>query len=230
MNSTQALSKTIQTNQDSQTKTTDKPFRWSARAAICAGILYLLIQPLHPEDTLAAVVTGRWEIVHLLSLLMDALGLAGLTGIFLSQAQKVGKVGLIGYLLFSFFFLMTFAFHFVESFISPILAKTEPGYVEGMLQMISGDTSDLSLGAIPVVYAITGVAYMLGGLLLGIATYRANILSRWSGGLLAAGAAVTLFGAAIPHPLNRIMAIPVGIALIWMGISLFQRYSPKRKN
>lgn len=61
-----------------------------------------------------------------------------------------------------------------------------------------------------------GGAVHAQGLLLGIATFRAEVLLRLAGALLAAGAVVTVAGAVIPNPLNRILAVPVGPALIWL--------------
>ena len=62
---------------------------------------------------------------------------------------------------------------------------------------------------------------MLGGLLFGIATLRAGILPRWAAGLMAAGALAPFVLAQLPHPLDRTFAVPVGIALAWLGYALW---------
>ena len=114
------------------------------------------------------------------------------------------------------------AFQFTEAFISPLLATAAPKFVEGFLGIVTGAPGEIDLGALPVVYKLTGfLGYMLGGLLFGIATLRAGILPRWAGGLLAFGAATVLAGALLPHPLDRIMAVPVGLALAWLGYALW---------
>lgn len=53
--------------------------------------------------------------------------------------------------------------------------------------MFSSSTSAVNLGILPVLWTLTGPLYMFGGLLFGIATFRAGILSRWAGVLLALG-------------------------------------------
>ena len=63
--------------------------------------------------------------------------------------------------------------------------------------------------------------YVLGGLLFGIATFRAGILPRWAAGLLAVGAVCALVLALLPHPLDRIFAVPMGLALAWLGYALW---------
>jgi membrane protein implicated in regulation of membrane protease activity len=62
---------------------------------------------------------------------------------------------------------------------------------------------------------------MLGGLLFGIATLRAGILPRWPAGLLAVAAALTPLAALLPHEIQRLAGIPVGLALAWLGYALW---------
>ncbi len=62
---------------------------------------------------------------------------------------------------------------------------------------------------------------MLGGLLFGIATLRAGILPRWPAGLLAVAAALTPLAALLPHDIQRLAGIPVGLALAWLGYALW---------
>lgn len=198
-----------------------KVIRWSGLAAMVSGLIYVAIQPIHPTDILSSVTTTQWAIVHYLSLTMDFLGLLGMAGLYTRQVNKVGWLGLTGYLVFSLFYALALAFHFLEAFISPALATEAPKFVAGLLGMVTGTPSEVSLGAIPTGYGLLGIAYLLGGVLFGIATFRAGILPRWAGGLLAIGAALTLAGAVVPHPFDRIFAVPVGLALAWLGYALW---------
>jgi membrane protein implicated in regulation of membrane protease activity len=66
----------------------------------------------------------------------------------------------------------------------------------------------------------TGILYMLGGLLLGIATFRARVLPRWPAGLLAVAALLTPAAALLPHAVQRLAAIPVALAIAWLGYAL----------
>jgi membrane protein implicated in regulation of membrane protease activity len=80
--------------------------------------------------------------------------------------------------------------------------------------------SEVNLGALPALYALTGVLYLLGGLLFGIATFRAGILPRWAAGLLAVTALLTPLAALLPHQIQRLAAVPMGIAVAWLGYAL----------
>lgn len=197
--------------------------KWIAVAAMLAGGLYLLVQVIHPADTLASVTTMQWRITHILSLVMDMLALIAITGIYALIAHRVNLFGFIGYILFSLFWALIFGFHFIEAFVFPVLAATTPQFVEALQGLVTSHPGSMNIGIIPVVYTITGISYIIGGLLFGIAIFRSKVLPKWAGGLLAIGAIVTIFGAVIPHPANRVLAIPMGIALVWIGWAILRK-------
>jgi hypothetical protein len=76
-------------------------------------------------------------------------------------------------------------------------------------------------------YAVVGVCYLLGGLVFGIATVRAAVLPRWPAVLLAFAAIITPAAALLPHAQQRYSAIPMGLAMIWLGYSLLME---RRRN
>lgn len=195
--------------------------RWAGLSAILAGILFIGIQAIHPPDELASVNSDVWIIVASLTLAMALFSLIGITGIYGSQVKESGWPGLIGYVLFSLFWLTTITFSFIEAFVLPQLTTAAPGFVEGFIGIFGGAQSEANLGVLPTIAPLAGGLYLLGGLLLGIATYRAGTLPRLAGALLAFGAMVTLASAVIPHPYDRILAVPMGLALIWLGYSIW---------
>ena len=202
--------------------TTSKLIRWAGLPVMAAGIIFIAIQPIHPPDVLSSVTTGTWAIVTALKTAMCLLGLLGITGLYARQAEKAGWLGLAGFLLFSLFFALTLPFAFAEAFILPLLATESPKFVESILGLASGATGGMNLGALAVLFSLGGfVWYIIGGLLFGIATIRARVLPRWAAVLLSFSAVLVLAGAMIPHPFDRIMAVPMGLALIWLGYSLF---------
>ena len=68
---------------------------------------------------------------------------------------------------------------------------------------------------------------MLGGLIFGIALFRTGILARWAAALLAVGTVGTALLAVLPEGFDRPMAVPEGIALIGLGISLWRTQTPR---
>jgi hypothetical protein len=195
--------------------------RWAGLAAMLAGILFIVIQPLHPPENLSSVTTDRWAIIHYLTIAMALFSLIGIAGIFARQVNEAGPLGLVGFLLFSLFWIATTAFTFTEAFILPVLADDAPKFVEGYLGIFSGAASEVNLGVLPAVAPIAGGMYILSGLLLGIATFRAGILPRFAAVLLAFGSVSTLASSLLPHPLDRFLAVPMGVALAWLGYALW---------
>ena len=195
--------------------------RWTGLAAMAAGIIFAAIQPIHPLDVLASVTTPRWVIIQSLKTAMCPFGLVGMAGLYARQAIEAGRLGLAGYVLFSLFYALTVGFTFAEAFILPVLATEAPTFVSGFLGIISNDPSEINLGALPTLYMVGSVMYVLGGLVFGIATFRAGILPRWAAGLMAAGALAPFVLAQLPHPLDRTFAVPMGVALAGLGYALW---------
>jgi hypothetical protein len=181
----------------------------------------------HPPNILSSVTTPVWLVVHILAMGMSILGLLGLTGIYARQAEKSGWLGLAGYLMLNLWLALILGFTFVEVFILPALATVAPAFVDGWLGMFNGTASQIDLGALPVVWQVTGPLYILGGILFGIATFRAGILSRWAGVLLAAGTAMGPLAALLPLDLQPKIAVPAGLALAWLGYSLWSEQRAK---
>lgn len=195
--------------------------RWTGFAALLAGIIFAGIQPIHPPDFLPSVTTTAWATIMPVKLLMCLLFLLGFTGLYARQVEETGWLGLVGYLMLCLSWSLNTAFIFVETFILPVLAVPSPQFVESILGIINGFPGDMNIGALPAVYGLTGILYMLGGLLFGIATFRASVLPRWAAGLLAVASAVTPAAALLPHAIQRFAGIPVGLAVAWLGFALF---------
>ena len=108
-----------------------------------------------------------------------------------------------------------------EAFILPVTVAAAPGFVESFLGMFNGSPGETPIGSLPAVYAVVGLLYMAGGILFGIATVRAGVLPRAPAILLAVAALVTPAAALLPHELQRYVAVPVGIAVAWLGFALW---------
>jgi hypothetical protein len=204
-----------------------KLIRWAGLAAILAGILYIVIQLIHPPDNLASISTGAMATSSYLTITMALFGLIGIGGIYARQVEEAGWLGVLGFLMLSLFWVATTALNFAEAFILPLLTKDAPKVVEGILGIFAGSASEVNLGVLPALAPIAAGLYIVGGLLLGIATLRAGILPRWAAGLLIFGALAPLASSLLGHPADRILAVPMGIALAWLGYALLSERREK---
>lgn len=200
--------------------------RITAAAGLCAalaGTIYLAVQINHPPADLDHLVTTEMFIRETAKAVMAVLALAGFAGMLLHNRHRFGPLGVTGYLLVSVGYLAMFANQCIVGYVLPTLARTDPGYVQSYLDAAMGNTPEGDIGAMQVLFLITGIGYSLGGLLFGVALYRAGLLARWACALFAAGTVAALALAVLPESFSRPFAVPVGVALIGLGFSLWTR-------
>ena len=126
-------------------------------AAMLAGALFVLVQVIHPAETVAAVAGDGWVPVHYLTIAMLTLFTIGVTGIYARQVEKVGWIGLIGFVALSFGLLLNIGGAFVEAFVEPLLAISSPNFVDAFNAMVMGTPYDYDLGAIPTMWSASSV-------------------------------------------------------------------------
>lgn len=187
---------------------------------ILGGLLYILVQFIHPPDDISSVGTSMWTVVALSTSTMSLFIFLGLLGTYLVQVEEVGLLGLLGVLMFGLFWLVSMIFGFVEALILPLLTAHYPEFVAGMVGLFGNVVSDVDLGLFPGLASIFGIFYIVGGILYGLAGYRGNVLSRNAFLFLIIAALATVATGIVPHPMDRVFAIPMGVSLIWIGSSL----------
>jgi hypothetical protein len=197
-------------------------FRAAAVAAVAAGLIFIGVQINHPPSDVSAVTTTEWAVRNSLKVLMAALALAGITGMYLRQVKEMGVLGLIAYVLLSTGYLLIISTAFLAGWALPSLAETDPGYVNGVLAAAAGGTASTDIGLMQHALASEGLTYLAGGVLFGVALFRARVLCRWGAALLAAGALFTVSLSVLPEDFYRLLAYPNAIALIALGYSLWR--------
>lgn len=213
--------KTNTTNHSSLKPADNRVLRSSGLAAITAGVIFAGIQPIHPPDFLPSLTTIQWTIIMSLKLVMCFLFLYGINGIYIKQSKKMGWAGLAGCIIFSLNWVLQSGYVFTELLILPRLAPIDPEFVKGFLTLANNLHEGVDMGAIRAVYVIAGILYLLGGTLFGIATFRAKVFPQWPAALLAVTAIVTPVAALLPHAIQRLAAIPMGLAFILLGYALW---------
>ena len=140
----------------------------------------------------------------------------------LHQVRQIGVLGLIGYVVFGVGYLAIFGVQVVGVFVLPRLAASQPGFVNDVLAVATSGTPIGDVGALQILVQGGGFAYIVGGLIFGIALFRANVLARWAAALLSVGAVATVATSQLPELTQRLFAIPVSVALIGLGYSLWR--------
>jgi hypothetical protein len=153
--------------------------------------------------------------------LMTILALTGFTGMYLRHRGRFGVLGRAGYVLVTAGWLAMLAVQCIVGYVLPTMARSNPGYVHDVLNAAVGSPSG-DIGFMNVVFLISGIGFPIGGLLFGVALFRAGLLARWAAALFAYGSISVLALAALPESFNRPFAIPTGAALIGLGVSLWR--------
>jgi hypothetical protein len=193
---------------------------------VVAGLLFVAIQPLHPADTLASVTTPAWSQIHYLTLAMEGLFVFGIAGIYARQVEKAGWFGFVAFMVLTLGLAMTAALGFVEAFVQPLVVSTSPIFVEAMLGLVEERPTGADLGALATIFAAHNAFFVLGTVLFGLATFRANILPRWTSGLFALSLLISVPVVGVLGA-PRLAAVPIGLGLAAMGYALFtERRTP----
>jgi hypothetical protein len=200
--------------------------RFAALAAVTAGVVFVAVQVNHPPLSAEMLTTTEMAIRGSLKVVMAGLALVGITGMYLRQVQEAGVLGLIGYLTFAIGYLLILSTAFASAVVLPSVAATDPGYVNDALAAATGNMPDGDIGLWGPALQIQGAAFLAGGLLFGVALYRARVLVRWASVLLAVSGLMTVALSVMPDALYRLLAWPNGIAMAALGVSLWRSTRP----
>jgi hypothetical protein len=203
--------------------------RTAGLAAVAAGVIFIGVQIGHPPLNADTITSTNVEVRDCLKVLMAALAVAGITGMYLRQIKQTGVLGLIGYLLLSAGYLVIMSTSFIGAVILPSVAGTVPAYVNDVLTAASGGHAAGDIGLLHTAILIQELTYLAGGLIFGIALFRARVLTRWAAALLAAGGLISAALDVMPDAFYRLLALPNGIAMIALGYSLWRVSAPIRE-
>jgi hypothetical protein len=196
--------------------------RWSGLVLVAGGLLLVVATALHPsQETTATILQAEVRLVaaHVLFTLSSVLVLLGLPGLYGAESVRMGRLGLVGFLL-SFLGTMLIAVSGNVGFLAPVLAAESPATI---------DAINLYL---PVV-ALNGVAFggfVVGFVLFGVAMAKTATFPRSSGVLVAVGAPSQVFGFALAQTVSPawwtvaiLGSVALGAGLGWPGYQLWQQ-------
>lgn len=196
--------------------------RAAGLAAIAAGSIFIGVQVNHPHLDAQSISTTQVVIRDSLKVAMAALALVAITGMYARQVKQTGILGLVGYLLFSAGYLLISGTAFAAAFILPAIADANPAYVDAATAAANGGSATTDIGLFGDVLLVQAACYLLGGLMFGIALFRAGVLPRWAAALLAVGGVVSAALTVMPDAFHRLLALPNGVAMIALGYGLWR--------
>ena len=204
------------------TITTTKLTRAAGLSAVAGGLLFIAVQINHPLLDATFTTTTEYAVRETMKIFMALFSLIGVTGIYLRQVRQVGVLGLIGYVVLSVGYLAIFCNQIIGVFVLPFLAASQPGFVNDVLAVATSRPPAGDIGALQIFIQGGGFAYIVGSIIFGIALFRAGILARWAAALLSVGGVAILATFVLPELIQRLFAIPVSVALVGLGYSLWR--------
>ena len=177
--------------------------RLAGLAALSSGVLAAIGDVLGlvvDLENVQSATTAGYAVVFLLYLLSTALLLLGLVGLYTSQSEAAGVLGLVGFLVAFLGTVLLAGAVWFELFITPALAAEAPGLLEAG-RGLPGFILMLLFGTV-------------GWVLFGVATLRAGVYPRWAAILLIVGGAIAFF----PLPLAGII---FSVTVAYLGFLLF---------
>jgi hypothetical protein len=164
--------------------------------AIGAGVSTFLSPILHPDDPGSAA----WVPVHLLYFVTLIAVLLVLVGVFVRQLSRSRRLGLAG---------------FIVAFVG-----TSMMLMEGREHLFSHDFGQgTPVGLWQLI--TTSLVFSVGYILLGVAIFRAGVLPRGAGVLLAVGGPIVAFSPPIGIPAVLLVGHTLfGAGLAWLGYAL----------
>jgi hypothetical protein len=204
------------------TITTTKLTRAAGLSAVIGGLLFIAVQINHPLLDAAFTTTTEYAVRETMKIFMAVLSLIGVTGIYLRQVRPIGKLGLVGYVVLGVGYLAILCNQIVGVFVLPFLAASQPGFVNDVLAVATSRPPVGDIGPLQLLIQGGGFAYILGSIIFGIALFRAGILARWAAALLSVGGVAILATFVLPELIQRLFAVPVSVALVGLGYSLWR--------
>lgn len=170
----------------------EKMCKWFAVIAIIAGLIRMVMTPM-------ALVYGTNSVPEMIpGFIACVLMTIGAIGLYLAQAEKIGKLGLVAFLLLTLGNILVT----LGAFMTLAGVEPDPRFIAVNILMMGGLT--------------------LGSILFAVLSYRANILPR-SGAVF-----MILFVLMMFSPAGVYLPLAWGLAYIMMGYGILKKNTVDR--
>ena len=177
-------------------------YRGSAIAAMAGGAAIVLLDLAQIGWDVPRRTVGLIEIPVILAVLF------GLPGLYLHQARRAGLLGLIAVVLTFAATALGIGHYYLVAFAEAELGARWPEAAEAVADSAT------------VMAPFEFIAFVLGWLLLGIATLRAGLFPKIPAILIVAGIVLVVVRAFAPLP-GPVGGVLMGAGIAWLGAHLF---------
>jgi hypothetical protein len=187
----------------------------SGGTLVFAGILIALSMPFHPDDTLpGSFLQFAWTPVHILLGIATIAVLAGLGGLYTIMSPKLSVFGRVSFgLTLLGTVLLTGVMLFFEATLLPALSS-DPVY-----KPLLSDNGPIMNGPLGFLILLAMLIASAGYVLLAVYLAVSKTIT-YGNAVLFIGVPLAAFAPPIPYVLEIAGGVMLGIALIWLGVSI----------
>ena len=190
--------------------------RRSGLAALIGGVLFVILDVVDfisfgNQPFTEVATTSIWIIVQGAYFVAAVLITLGLVGMYAHQAQQVGTLGLVAFVVTFIGGMMATGLSWSETFFGPWLAEAAPGLME------ADPAGSVIIGVI-----VSYLLFTLGWFLFGLTLLQTKVLPRGAEVLLMIGAVLFLALGFLELPFASAV---LGAAIAWLGSALWSGVS-----
>lgn len=134
-----------------------------------------------------------------------------LVSLYLVQADFVGRLGFVGFVMAFLGSMLFSSVQFDEAFLWPIPVNEAPGLLDPAGPMLTNP-------GFSMIYLLMGLLFIVGFILFGIATFRGGVYPKAAAVLLFVGVPLFAGGMFFPPLVRAVGAVLAGAGLIWLGL------------
>ncbi len=204
----------------------NRAIQWFGVVSIVPGIILPFYnQFLHGGRDAASIIprSAAYAQAHMLGAVCSLLLIFGLTAIYLKHAERIGKKGLISFMLVVFAQGLFACLLWGDGFFNPIFAKYDPVLQTHIHSSEFFSFGIQTLGFAVVLLSLVPLLYIIAYTFFGVLIVRAGILPKMIGFLLIIGSILLGFAIMIPQWLESLGYAAIGGAIAWAGYLLWKK-------
>lgn len=200
--------------------------RWFATISIVPAIVLPLYNLLIHGPREAASIVSRGSAyfeAHLIGGAASLLLLTGIVALYLYHMRHFGRFGRIAFTVALIAQAGWAAILFVDGIFNPLLAHFDPQlqthlHSAEFTQTVGHDYLQTLFGTALHIFNTLSLVYMVGFVLLGVAIFRAKIMPRTIGVLLAIGSVPLAFALKLPQLAETAGYAAIACAIVWADV------------
>lgn len=188
---------------------------------IMTGLFAVLGFLIHPHDSTSSNQIP-WLIGHSLIFIGLVLNLTGLSWLFASEHEFLGKIGWVGFVFAALGLSMYIGKLYWSGLLYPIVLESSPDLIT---QVGLGPGSEPKAPLVKFIYSSGAILFSLGHLFLGVAMLRSKRFPAKPIGFLILGAVLVGIWPFLPgivQMLSVVVSVIYAVGLVWLGVWLIK--------